>query len=105
MFRLGLAGRCPASGVEGVRCLMPARPAPARRGNGKSRARRAAPRAAWPRLPELEQRQLDLIGLGLVALAVFFAFLVYGGVDGGEAGGWTIDSLRWLLGAVHCGVP
>ena len=83
---------------------MPARSAPARR--GKSRARRAAPRPpAWPRLPELEQRQLDLIGLGLIALAVFFAFLVYGGVDGGEAGGWTLDSLRWLLGAVHYGVP
>jgi S-DNA-T family DNA segregation ATPase FtsK/SpoIIIE len=83
---------------------MPARPSPARR--GKSKARRAAPRPpAWPRLPEFEQRQLDLIGLALIALAVFFAFLVYGGVDGGEAGGWTLDSLRWLLGAVHYGVP
>ena len=83
---------------------MPARSAPARR--AKSKARRAAPRPpAWPRLPELEQRQLDLIGLGLVALGVFFAFLVYGGVDGGEAGGWTLDSLQWLLGAVHYGVP
>ena len=75
-------------GVEGSALPMPARKAPARR--GKPRARRAAPRpAAWPRLPELEQRQLDLIGLGLVALAVFFAFLVYLRLDGGEAGGWT----------------
>jgi S-DNA-T family DNA segregation ATPase FtsK/SpoIIIE len=82
---------------------MPARSAPARR--GKPRARRAAPRPAWPRLPELEQRQLDLIGLGLIALAVFFAFLVYARSDGGEAGGWTVESLRWLLGAVHYGVP
>src|SRR5215211_4862858 len=85
------------------RCLMPSRSAPARR--GKPRARRAAPRPAWPHLPELEQRQLDLIGLGLVALGVFFAFLVFGGVDGGEAGDWTVESLRWLLGAVHYGVP
>ncbi len=85
---------------------MPARSAPARRGNGKPRARRAAPRPpAWPRLPELEQRQLDLIGLGLIALATFFAFLVYGGVDGGRAGDWTLDSLRWVLGAVHYGFP
>ena len=82
---------------------MPARKAPARR--GKPRARRAAPRPARPRLPELEQRQLDLIGLGLIALAVFFAFLVYLRSDGGEAGSWTVDSLRWLLGAVHYGVP
>src|SRR5829696_2697721 len=100
-------GRSPAPPVEGVRCLMPARKAPARRAGAKSRnPRRTAPRPpAWPRLPELEQRELDLLGLGLIAFAVFFAFLVYGGVDGGEAGGWTLDSLRWLLGAVHYGVP
>src|SRR3954453_23744188 len=85
---------------------MPARSASPRRAVVKPRARRrAAPRPAWPHLPELEQRQLDLIGLGLLALGVFFAFLVYGGVEGGEAGGWTVDSLRWLLGAVHYGVP
>src|SRR5687768_4521740 len=104
MFRPGLekgSGRRRRRG----RCLMPSRKAPARRSSAKSRARRAAPRPAWPHLPELEQRQLDLIGLGLVALGVFFAFLVFGGVDGGEAGGWTLDSLRWLLGAVHYGVP
>jgi DNA segregation ATPase FtsK/SpoIIIE, S-DNA-T family len=82
---------------------MPARKAPARR--GKPRARRAAPRPVWPRLPELEQRQRDLIGLGLIAVAVFFAFLVYMRSDGGEAGSWTVDQLRWLLGAVHYGVP
>ena len=78
---------------------MPARKAPA------SRARRVAPRPTLPRLPELEQRQLDLLGLGMVALGVFFGFLVYGHSDGGEAGGWTVDSMRWLLGAVHNAVP
>ncbi len=82
---------------------MPARKAPAR--SGKARARRAAPRPVWPRMPEFEQRQLDLIGLGLVALAVFFAFLVYFDMDGGQAGSWTVDSLRWLLGAMHYAVP
>jgi DNA segregation ATPase FtsK/SpoIIIE, S-DNA-T family len=70
----------------------------------KPRARRSAP-VAWPRLPQLEQRQLDLIGLGLVAAAVFFAFLIYLDWDGGSAGGWAVDGLRRLVGAVHYGVP
>ena len=72
--------RRPASKERAASC----QPAPLPPAARKSRARRAAPRPAWPRLPELEQRQLDLIGLGLVALAVFFAFLVYGGMDGGR---------------------
>jgi S-DNA-T family DNA segregation ATPase FtsK/SpoIIIE len=67
------------------------------------RARRAAP-PKW-RLPELEQRHFDLIGLGLVALGLFFAFLVYLGWDGGRAGSQAVEGLRWLLGAVHYVVP
>ena len=74
---------------------MPARTAPARR--GKPRARRAAPRPAWPRLPVLEQRQLDLIGLGLVALGVFFAFLVY--LRLGRRAGRRLDRRRAALAA------
>src|ERR671916_1987800 len=70
----------------------------------KPRARRSPPPARL-RLPQLEQRQLDLIGLGLVAAAVFFAFLIYLRWDGGEAGGWAVDGLRRLIGAVHYGVP
>src|SRR3954449_12596842 len=66
------------------------------------RARRPAPH--W-RLPALEQRQLDLIGLGLVALGLFFAFLVYFGWDGGRAGSHAVEGLRWLLGAAHYLVP
>src|SRR3954453_7910169 len=65
-------------------------------------ARRPAPH--W-RLPVLEQRQLDLIGLGLVALGLFFAFLVYFGWDGGRAGSQAVEGLRWLLGAAHYLVP
>ena len=61
---------------------MPAKKKPAAR---KPAARRSAVRRRF-HLPTLEQRQLDLIGLGLVGLALFFAFLVYFGWDGGRAG-------------------
>jgi S-DNA-T family DNA segregation ATPase FtsK/SpoIIIE len=68
-------------------------------------ARRAKrPASPW-RLPALEQRQLDLIGLGLVALGLFFAFLVYFGWDGGRAGSRAVEGMRWLLGAGHYLVP
>ena len=78
-------------------------PSTARR---KPRARRPAPQPAWRgRVPVLEQRHWDLIGLGLVAFAIFLAFLVYLGWDGGEAGGWLVDGLRRLVGAVHYVVP
>ena len=62
---------------------MPTKKKPAARKPAARRARRSAPSF---HLPTLEQRQLDLIGLGLVGLALFFAFLVYFGWDGGRAG-------------------
>jgi DNA segregation ATPase FtsK/SpoIIIE, S-DNA-T family len=72
----------------------------------KPRARRAAPQPAWrERLPVLEQRHWDLIGLALVALGIFLAFLVYLGWQGGAAGGWLVDELRRLVGAMHYLVP
>src|SRR3954449_7249457 len=74
----------------------------ARKKKPKPRARRAAPSF---HLPALEQRQLDLIGLALVAFGLFFAFLVYFGWDGGRAGSQAVEGLRWLLGAAHYLVP
>jgi S-DNA-T family DNA segregation ATPase FtsK/SpoIIIE len=79
-------------------------PAAARR-KPSARARRPAPPAWRARLPSIEQRHWDLIGLGLVALAVFLAFLVYLGWDGGEGGAAIVDALQRLLGAVHYAVP
>ena len=80
---------------------------PDRQEEARRKPRRAARAASAPQfhLPTLEQRQLDLIGLGLVALGLFFAFLVYLGWDGGRAGSEAVDGLRWLLGAAHYLVP
>ena len=53
-----------------------------------------------PRMPQLEQHQLDLIGLGLVALAAFFTFVFYLGWDGGKLGGYMADGFIYLFGGV-----
>src|SRR4051812_15829572 len=79
---------------------MPTKKKPAPRASKKP-ARRSPSLA----LPVFEQRHLDLIGLALVGLALFFAFLVYFGWDGGRVGSSAVDGLRWLLGAGHYLVP
>ncbi|HWH44757.1 MAG TPA: DNA translocase FtsK [Thermoleophilaceae bacterium] len=56
-------------------------------------------------MPVLEQRHLDLIGLALVALAVFLAFVFYLGWNGGEVGDGLKRGLVWLLGGVGYLVP
>jgi DNA segregation ATPase FtsK/SpoIIIE, S-DNA-T family len=52
------------------------------------------------RLPVLEQRHLDLIGLGLVGFAALFACVFYLGWDGGEVGEATAGGILVLFGAV-----
>jgi DNA segregation ATPase FtsK/SpoIIIE, S-DNA-T family len=52
------------------------------------------------RLPALDQHQLDLIGLGLVAFAAFFATVFYLGWGGGEVGEEMADGLLFLFGGV-----
>ncbi|MEA2340103.1 MAG: segregation ATPase FtsK/SpoIIIE, family, partial [Solirubrobacteraceae bacterium] len=74
--------------------------APARK--KPTRARRSAGLAApLGRLPLLEQHQLDLIGLALVAAGVFLAFPLYLGWAGGAAGSGVVDGLAWLVGEVR----
>ena len=51
-------------------------------------------------LPRLEQRQWDLIGLGLVAFAAFFACVFYLGWAGGEVGEAMADGILFLFGGV-----
>jgi S-DNA-T family DNA segregation ATPase FtsK/SpoIIIE len=81
------------------------KPAPKKKPpRAKTRARRSGP--SWKAgLPQLEQRHFDVIGLGLVATAIFFAFVVYLDWDGGQAGDAAVDGLRVLIGAVLYLVP
>src|SRR3954463_7518351 len=65
-----------------------------RRRRGR-RARRLLPSV---RLPALEQHHFDVIGLGLVALAVFFATVFYLGWAGGEVGEGMADGILFLFG-------
>src|SRR5213078_3042070 len=59
----------------------------------------------WLRLPVFEQRQLDLVGLALVALGVFLAFVFYFGWNGGKVGEAMADGFRYLVGVIAYGVP
>ena len=77
---------------------------PARKQTKKARARRSS--LPWPpRWPVLEQRHLDLLGLGLVAVGVFLAFPLYMGWEGGEAGQGIVDGLTWAVGRVAWATP
>ncbi|MGE4427330.1 MAG: DNA translocase FtsK [Solirubrobacteraceae bacterium] len=49
-------------------------------------------------LAAVEQRHYDQIGLGLLALAVFLAFLLYFGAWGGAIGDGLVDGLQSLFG-------
>src|SRR4051794_9056760 len=59
-----------------------------------------AERLRVPRIPELDQHQADVLGVGLVLAAVFFAFVFYFSWDGGEVGYGLAEALRWLFGGV-----
>jgi len=82
------------------------KPAP-RRQPAKSKPRARARRSSLGALglPALEQRHMDLIGLALVALAVFLAFPLYLGWDGGAAGYAAKDGLTYAVGQVCYAVP
>ena len=53
----------------------------------------------------LEQRHYDLIGLIMIAVGVYSAFVLYLGWDGGAVGGWLTDSLEFTVGRVAYLVP
>jgi DNA segregation ATPase FtsK/SpoIIIE, S-DNA-T family len=59
----------------------------------------------WFRLPGIEQRELDLIGLALVAAGVFLGFVLYGGWQGGRVGEGMEDGARLVVGTGAFLVP
>ena len=90
------------------------KPAPKKRRPSASKSRRRPP-ARQARRPErrdprdlvegLEQRHYDVIGLFLIAAAVFMAFVLYLGWDGGRVGHWVERGLANGFGQVAYVVP
>jgi S-DNA-T family DNA segregation ATPase FtsK/SpoIIIE len=60
---------------------------------------------AIPRLPVLEQRGRDVLGLALVAVGVFMGFVLFGGWDGGRGGHGLAVALGWVLGKARSLAP
>ncbi|HEX5224789.1 MAG TPA: DNA translocase FtsK [Solirubrobacteraceae bacterium] len=58
-------------------------------------------------LPVLDQRQRDIVGLALLALAVFSGFVLYsaGAQAGGRAGDALATALGWMLGGARVLAP
>jgi S-DNA-T family DNA segregation ATPase FtsK/SpoIIIE len=88
---------------------MPTKPLlrPKARGKKASPKRGKKPAARTVRaLPrELEQRHLDLIGLGLLAAALYLGFVLYAGWNGGLGGSGLEVALTWAGGTVSYAVP
>ncbi len=76
---------------------------PAQRPRRKPQA--SPKRPSWPSATELDQRQRDLLGLALVALAIFIAFPLYSSGNAGIGGEQLVAGLEWALGQAAYLVP
>jgi len=56
-------------------------------------------------IKQLTQRQRDISGLALVAVALFIAFPLYSGGDAGVGGDQFVAALRWSFGQVAYLIP
>jgi DNA segregation ATPase FtsK/SpoIIIE, S-DNA-T family len=64
----------------------------------RAKGKGSKPRLHLPRA--LEQRHLDLIGLGLIAAGVYLSFVLFFGWDGGKVGSGIETGLTYLVGGV-----
>ena len=90
----------------------PSKPRSNARKPAARRPRPQAGKAAKPRRKAggaskatLDQRQRDLLGLALVALAIFIAFPLYSTGDAGIGGDQVVSGLLWALGQAAYLVP
>ncbi|HEY5343206.1 MAG TPA: DNA translocase FtsK [Solirubrobacteraceae bacterium] len=56
-------------------------------------------------MPELDQRQRDVIGLGLLAVGIFMGFVLWGHWNGGGAGHGLAVGLGWAVGEARVLAP
>ncbi len=76
------------------------RAAPARRSKAGSKRAKPKPKAGLHLPAGLEQRHLDLIGLGLLAVGVYLVFVLFAGWEGGKVGYGIETGLIYLFGTV-----
>jgi DNA segregation ATPase FtsK/SpoIIIE, S-DNA-T family len=80
------------------------KPSVRRRGRSPAQGRRRrpsiSPRLSREQLEKLEQRQLDVIGLSLIAIGVYLTLVLYLGWDGGRVGSGARDAMTYLFGRV-----
>ena len=121
MVRLQAGSGAPASKLRGMPTTSKRAPAKRKPAGGSSRSRK--PSRSKPasrrrrgrgsllsglRLPVLEQRQRDVLGLALLALGVFMGFVLYSSgspAPGGRAGHGLAVGFGWLLGRARIFAP
>jgi len=82
-----------------------ARPKQARRAGAAARTRPRAARPAPRPKRSATRHRYELAAIACVALAVFLAFVIYLGWDGGALGRWLGGISRWLVGLLVFALP
>ena len=83
-----------------------ARPKQARRRAGvASRTRPRATPVTPKAQPPVSRHRRELGAIAFLAVAVFLAFVLYLGWDGGALGRWLGDAARWLVGILAFALP
>lgn len=69
-------------------------------------AKKTSPKQQAKKVREpLDQRHLDLIGLGCVVLGIYLVFVLYFGWDGGRLGSGIRDGLKYMIGLAAYAIP